>query len=134
MFNLAPGKTNFHQRDGLRAVLHTILLKSPITEDDHVKAYSLLKSILQCGRVYKELFCASDGVIALAESLRQNELLSTLERGRALLVEVGVGNPRYQGHVETAVCRLLVCSNPLAQRTAAQVHTAQHSTAQHMCA
>jgi hypothetical protein len=83
-------------------------------------ALSILQSISNVGRNFKEVICECYGVRSIAECLAKSRSEKTQTEAKYLLENLAKGNPRYQNQVYKGLIALLPCSSPKAQELAAQ--------------
>jgi len=92
-----------------------------LTVVDITAGVLLLRQVASSGRLYKESLCQSDVVARIVDCLLEQRDVGICEGCRALLVELGTGNPKYSHIVLRGLLRLLPCRNPYARRIGAQV-------------
>lgn len=109
----------FLEVGGLYTLLEIINLKQS-TEDSKMFALSILQSISNVGRNFKEVICECYGVRSIAECLAKSRSEKTQTEAKYLLENLAKGNPRYQNQVYKGLIALLPCSSPKAQELAAQ--------------
>ena len=91
-----------------------------VKKEDIVAGLQMLRRVAATGRVYKEILCENDAVLKIVDCLNEQADSSICEFSRALLVELGTGNPRHAHVVLRGLLRLLPCKNSHARRIGAQ--------------
>ena len=104
---------------GLYTLLEIINLKQA-AEENKMLSLSILQSISNVGRNFKEVICECYGVRSIAECLAKSKSEKTQIEAKYLLENLAKGNPRYQNQVYKGLIALLPCSSPKAQELAAQ--------------
>eukprot|EP00899_Mesostigma_viride_P016457 jgi/Mesvir1/24812/Mv22061-RA.1 len=112
--------TEFVEVGGIIAVLD-LLAHRELPQGDKRHALTLLASIADAGRQYKELMCEHNSVQTLADYM---ELPEAEQSGRQacqeLLMSLGRGNPRFVADVALALVGRMGCGVPTAQCLGAQ--------------
>lgn len=109
----------FLEVGGLYTLLEIINLKQS-AEENKMLALSILLSISNVGRNFKEVICECYGVRSIAECLAKSKSEKTQAEAKYLLENLAKGNPRYQNQVYKGLIALLPCTSPKAQELAAQ--------------
>lgn len=107
IFLWAPAGTEFvaefAESGGLQTLLDVLRLDSlDVAPEAHEAALRLLQCVAVAGRPYKEEICELGGVLVVAGCMVGQSKHAVNERGRNLLIEVALGNPKCL-HIVVAV-------------------------------
>ena len=83
-------------------------------------ALRVVSTIAFRGRAFKELLNECGAVSTIVRCIVASRDPTTVRRAQDLLVDLGTGNPTAVGDVNAGLLHMFACSNPLAQRAAAQ--------------
>ena len=92
-----------------------------VGNEDIIASLQLLRRVAATGRLYKEILCEHEAVNKIVDCLYSESNRDVCEVSRALIVELGTGNPRYAHLVLRGLMKILPCQNSHAKRIGAQV-------------